>query len=81
MTNLKTIKGIREEKWAEFKSLAARKRISMGRLLENMIAAYSKYTEDAWRRILYMDKALSDKEAEELSKMVKELRKEKWFDV
>ncbi len=76
---LKTIKGVREEKWAEFKGMAARNRVTMGKLLEGMIDAYSKYAEEGWKRILHGEKNLSDKEAEEMRKMVSELRKDVWF--
>lgn len=76
---LKTIKGVREEKWSELKSMAAKNRVPMGKLLENMIEAYSKHTEEVWRRILKGEKILSDKEAEEMKKHISELRKEKWF--
>lgn len=77
--NLKTIKGVREEKWAEFKSLAAKKRVPMGRLLESMIESYSKHSEETWKKILSGKKVLSDREAEEMRKFVSGLRKEEWF--
>ena len=76
---LKTIKGIREEKWAELKSISAKNRLPMGKLLENMIDSYPKHNEDFWNRILKGEKNLSDKEATEMNKVVAELRKENWF--
>ena len=77
--SLKTIKGIREEKWAELKSMSAKNRIPMGKLVENMIDAYSKHTEKVWDIILHGKKNTTDKEAEEMRKTVFDLRKEKWF--
>ncbi|MBI4015640.1 MAG: hypothetical protein HY362_02895 [Candidatus Aenigmarchaeota archaeon] len=76
---LKTIKNVRENKWAEFKSLAAKDRINMGTLLENMISHYSKHREEVWNKILHGEKHLSDKEAEDLKKFIESIRKEKWF--
>ncbi len=76
---LKTIKHVREEKWAEMKSIAAKNRVPMGKLLENMLDAYSRYNEAVWNRILHGEKDLSDKEAEGMKSIVSELRKEKWF--
>ncbi len=79
MTTLKTIKGVREEKWAKFKSIAAKNRVPMGRLLETMIDEYEKHRQVVWNKILHGEKNLSDKEAVEMKKVVAELRKEKWF--
>ncbi len=76
---LKTIKNIREEKWAELKSIAAKEHIPIGKLVENMIDSYTKYAGDFWNEILYGEKHLSDKEAAEMKKVVAELRNEKWF--
>ncbi len=79
---LKTIKGVREEKWAEFKGLAVKNRMPMGKLLENMIDEYSKNSvKEFWDRILNGEKILSDKEADELHKTVKSLRRDHGFRV
>lgn len=79
---LKTIKGVSEDKWSEFKSMAAKNNIPMGKLLENMVDAYSrKEAENFWNRILSGEKILSDKEAEGLENVVKSLRKERGFRV
>ncbi|MBI2675607.1 MAG: hypothetical protein HYX24_04060 [Candidatus Aenigmarchaeota archaeon] len=77
--SLKTIKNVREEKWAELKSIAAKHRIPMGKLLESMVDTYSKNNEDGWKRILHGRKDLTDAEAEGIREVVAELRKEKWF--
>ena len=76
---LKTIKGINEESWSEFKSIAARNRMNMGKLFEIMLNEYKKRSEEAWRIILSGKKILSDKEAEEMKKIIEESRKEYGF--
>jgi hypothetical protein len=76
---LKTVKDIRDEKWAEIKRLAARQKIKIGRLIENMVDVYGKHEEDVWNRVLSGERNLSDKEAEDMKKVVAGLRKDKWF--
>ncbi|MBI4181545.1 MAG: hypothetical protein HY520_01080 [Candidatus Aenigmarchaeota archaeon] len=77
--SLKTIKNVREEKWTELKSLAARNRLPLGKMIEEMIDSYAKRTEEGWNRILKGEKHLSDREAEDMRKIVLELRKERGF--
>lgn len=77
--SLKTIKNVNDRKWADFKSMAAKHRVPMGKLLESMVDAYSKTTEEEWNKILYGERGLSDKEADELRKETADLRKGKWF--
>lgn len=76
---LKTIKNIREEKWAELKSMAARHQRPIGELVEDMIDDYKKHADAAWARILHGPKNLTDSEALEMKNDVAELRKRKWF--
>ena len=75
---IKTIKGISEEKWMKLKILAARKRMPMGKIVEDMIDHYEKHSNKIWDKILYGEKIISDKEAEELHKLTKKIRKESW---
>lgn len=77
--NVKTIKGIDEETWMKFKVLAAKKRLTMGKLLGDMIGSYDKYADETWHKILNSGKILSDREAEDLEKDVNKIRKAKWF--
>lgn len=79
--DVKTIKGVDDETWMKFKVLAAKKRLTMGRLLGDMIDSYDKHAEETWEKILNSGKILSDKEAEELERDVKKIRKAKWFRV
>lgn len=76
---VKTIKGISAEKWIEFKTLAAKKNVPMGRLFETMVENYSKTEDPAWEAILKGEKILSDEEADEMHDLVKKMRKEKGF--
>jgi hypothetical protein len=75
---VKTIKGIDEETWTRFKVLAAKKRLTMGKLLSDMVVSYSKHSDDTWDKILYSGKIISDKEAEDIHKITKKIRKESW---
>jgi len=79
METIKTIKGVNEESWAEFKSLAVRNRTNMGKLFERMLEEYKKKSEENWKIILSGKKILSDKEADDMLKIVKESRKEYGF--
>lgn len=76
---IKTIKGISDEKWIKLKILSAKNKMPMGKLVENMIDTYERQNEDFWEYILNGEKRISDKEAEEMQEMVKKLRKEKGF--
>jgi len=46
METIKTIKGVNEESWAEFKSLAVRNRTNMGELFERMLEEYKKKSKE-----------------------------------
>ena len=81
MESVKTIKGINRETWFMFKELAAKKGMKMGDLFENMIKEYSKRSEDFWNEVLSGEKRISDDEAEDMLKTVRELRKDKGFRI
>ncbi len=76
---LKTIKGVDEKTWNEFKSLAAKRGIRMGKLLEYMIDSYVKDSRHKWETLLSGEKLLSEEEADEMKKIVRELRNEEGF--
>ncbi len=78
---IRSIKGVGEEKWMEFKSLAAKKKVSLGELFGIMLSDYSKRSELVWNRILSGEKILSDSEALELEKTITKIRKEKGFRI
>jgi hypothetical protein len=76
---IKTIKGINEEKWIKLKILAAKNKMTMGKIVETMIDNYEKQNEKFWRDILSGEKIISNKEAEELLSVSKKVRKERGF--
>ena len=75
---IKTIKGISDEKWIKLKMLAVKNKIAMGKLVENMIDNYESHIDKAWNKILYRKEKITDREAEEMYRITKKLRKEKW---
>ena len=79
MPTVKTIKDVDEDAWHEFKSIAARNKMNMGKLLGKMVSEYKEKNENYWDKILNSGKILSDKEANDMEKLVKQLRKEKGF--
>ncbi|PIN75037.1 hypothetical protein COV18_04735 [Candidatus Woesearchaeota archaeon CG10_big_fil_rev_8_21_14_0_10_37_12] len=81
MTEVKTIKDVDEQAWAEFKSLAAKNNVKMGVFFKTMLNEYKKSTNTFWERILNGEKILSDKEADEMEKVVVAVRKEHGFRV
>lgn len=76
---LKTIKDVDEKTWNEFKSLAAKRGVRMGKLLEHMVDSYVKNSRHKWEMLLNGEKLLSKVEADEMKKIVRELRNEKGF--
>lgn len=75
----RTIKGVSEEKWILFKTLAAKNNEPMGKTFEIIVESYTKNTNDVWDRILNGGKTLTDKETDEMKKELKKMRKEKGF--
>jgi len=78
---IKTIKNIDEQTWKNFKVLSTKMGISMGILLKIMTKEFEKNNEKFWNSIFDKEKYLSNKEAEEISKLSKNLRKEKGFRI
>lgn len=79
MSTVKTIKDVDENAWAEFKSIAARNKVKMGKLFESMLKDYNKQAEKKWDNILVHKKIISDNEASDMLSLVKDMRKEKGF--
>lgn len=75
----KCIKDVDEETWREFKTLAVKNNIKMAVLLKVMIKEFEKNNRKFWDEILYGEKLMTDKEAEEMIKITKEIRKERGF--
>ena len=79
MSSVKTIKGVDEEAWSEFKSLAAKDKVKMGRLFEKMVVEYKKKSNEFWDGILKGPRIISDAEAKIMEETVKKIRKEYGF--
>ena len=79
--DVRTVKGVGRDKWLKFKEMAAKKGIKMGDLFENMVDVYSEKSDEFWDEILSGEKRISGKEAEEMQRTVKKLRKDAGFRV
>ena len=77
----KTMKGVEEETWAEFRSLAARNRMKTGQFFEKLIKSYKQNTNDFWNEILTGEKILSELEAKDMQIITKNMRKERGWRV
>jgi len=76
---IKCIKDVDEETWRNFRALAIKNKIKMSILLKIMIDEFEKNNKKFWEEILYGEKLMSDKDAEEMSKITKKMRKERIF--
>ena len=81
MSSVKTIKEVDEGVWGRFKGLAARSNLKMGVFFKVLIDGYESNARDSWDRILNSPKLLSDKEAKEMHREIKALRKEYGFRI
>ena len=80
MEATRTMKGIDDTTWKEFKTLAKSKKLTSGELFRYMIHTFEKRnTEEAWNKILNRKPSLTEKEADDMQKKVKEWRKERGF--
>ncbi len=76
---VKTIKGIEEETWAEFRSICTKNRLSTGQCFEKLIGFYKQNAKDFWDDILSGKKNLSSEEAQDIRVMTQKVRKERGF--
>ncbi len=81
MVEVKTIKDIDENTWNTFKELAAKNNVRLGSFFKTMVKEYEKNTESPWKAILSQKRILRSKDALELEKAVKEVRKEHGFRI
>jgi hypothetical protein len=73
---VKTIKDVDEEAWTEFKSIAAKNKMKMGKLFETMVEDYKGKIGNFWDEILKGPALLSKEEADAMLGTVKRIRKE-----
>lgn len=76
---IKAIKGVSEQSWQDFKELANREHVPMGKLLEEMVERRKEQQSSIWNHILSGEKILSDEEAEEMLEVVRKIRSEYGF--
>ena len=81
MADVKTIKNVDDTTWFEFKNLASENNVNLGVFFKTLIDDYEKNAKSFWKDILEGERILSDKEAEEFEKTVKQHRKEYGFRV
>lgn len=76
MARSKSIKGIDKNIWLEFKNLAAGNNDKTGKIFEIMVQEYKNRSAASWHNILNSGKILSDEEARDIDRFVRELRRE-----
>lgn len=76
---VKTIRGVDEETWNDFKALAVKSNLKMSLLLKLMVKETEKKSESFWDKILKRERNLSEDEAESMLKILEKSRKEKGF--
>ena len=79
MAVVKTIKGVDENAWHEFKSLAAKNKMKMGKLFELIVEDYKGKSKSFWNEILKGPAILSKEESDAMLETVKKIRKEYGF--
>jgi len=78
MSEVKNIKGIDEETWAEFKSLAARSKMKAGEMFKEMVKGYKSRAKNVWDDVFAHKAVLSKKQYEEFERKTREIRKAPW---
>jgi len=79
MATVKTIKDVDEDTWLEFKSIAVRNKMTMGKLFVDMVEEYKKKTKEFWDDILKGPAVISDEEARAMEETISRIRKEYGF--
>ncbi len=75
------MKGVEEEVWAEFRSLAAKNRMKTGQFFEKVIRSYKQDTDDFWNTVLKGEKIISEEEAKSIEMSIKKMRKERGWRI
>ena len=75
METVKTIKGVPEKTWAEFKAMAAKNKMSMAEYFRLLVDA-QKESSTWWEEYMKMPKILTEKEAKALKEQVRKMRNE-----
>lgn len=77
--NTKTLKGVENQTWRRFKSIAAKQGMTMGTLFKNMVEIYDQEDNSFWDDVLSRKSLLSEEEANKLAESTKKLRLGKGF--
>lgn len=78
MSEAKNIKGIDEETWAEFKSLAAKHRAKAADMLKILIKEHKERSDNFWEGVFAHKPVLSKKQYGEFEKRLLEIRNAPW---
>lgn len=76
MSEVKNIKGIDAETWAEFKSLAAEKKLKAADMFKVMVKDYKSHAKNFWDELRSRKPIFSPEEYVEIEKKMKSFRKE-----
>ncbi len=76
---VRTIKNVDDETWKLIRTIARREKLKMSDLLKDMAREYTAKPSAAWSKILNVKPILTSKEANEMKKIVKEIRHEYGF--
>ena len=79
MAEIHTIKGISDEDWLRFKSMAAKSGQNMGQYLVTLMDSYEDRAKKMWAWLFNMKPFLSDEDAKAILKASKEMRAEYGF--
>lgn len=75
MDTVKTIKGVPEKTWSEFKAMAAKNDMSMAEFFRHLVESH-KGSSGWWEEYMKMPKLLTEKEAKAFKEEVAKMRKE-----
>lgn len=78
MESTKTIKGIDDNTWSKFKSIAAENNLKMPEMFRTMVNEWDK-SSDFWNKVLNTGKLLSNEEAESILRTSKRIRSESGY--
>ncbi len=73
------MKGIEEETWFEFKSLAAKNNLKAGQFFEKLVEFYKHNDHSFWNDVLKGEKILTEAEANDIRRITKKIRVEKGY--
>jgi hypothetical protein len=81
MSEVKNIKGIDDETWADFKGLAAHNRLKAAAMFRVLVDEYKKKSASAWEKILSHKPIFPASAYDEIERRVKSVRKEKGWRI